>query len=251
LVSRAQSAVPKYLQVAHSLRDEIVRGKRRPGDELPSERELAEQWDISRPTATRALAVLRNEGLAEARQGSGTFVRSKPRLNRRAPDRYAKSRRLGHVYEPGARATILAAELVPVAPEEVVAELGIGASDPAIRRRRLISDSSGPVELSTSWFDGRLGDRAPRLLEMANIAEGTVAHVERALKRRAVTARDMIGARLATSEEKRRLDLAGSRPAVLVVRHSVRDLDGGVLEFVEAVYSPERWAFEQEYAIPT
>lgn len=70
-----EQVLPKYLQVADHIRGQIVRGELAPGDEVPSEREIAEQWNVSRPTATRALAALRAEGLVEARQGSGTFVR--------------------------------------------------------------------------------------------------------------------------------------------------------------------------------
>ena len=52
--------------------------RRRPdrlGTRLPSERELTEALGVSRTTVTRAYAVLRDSGYAEARQGSGTFTR--------------------------------------------------------------------------------------------------------------------------------------------------------------------------------
>ena len=81
-----QEVLPKYLQVANHYRDQIVSGALPPGVEIPSERQLAAEWGISRPTATRALAALRNQGLVEARQGSGTFVREQTQLYRRARD---------------------------------------------------------------------------------------------------------------------------------------------------------------------
>jgi GntR family transcriptional regulator len=64
------------MQIARFIRDQVICGELKPGDEVPSEREIAEVWEVSRPTATRALAALRAEGLVESRRGSGTFVRS-------------------------------------------------------------------------------------------------------------------------------------------------------------------------------
>lgn len=46
-----EEAQPKYLQIAHYIRDQILRGDLRPGDEVPSERQLAADWKVSRPTA--------------------------------------------------------------------------------------------------------------------------------------------------------------------------------------------------------
>jgi DNA-binding GntR family transcriptional regulator len=67
---------PPYLQVARHLQERIERGDLRPGDRVPSEREIADQWGVSRATATKVLGALRTAGLVEARRGSGTVVRS-------------------------------------------------------------------------------------------------------------------------------------------------------------------------------
>lgn len=52
----------------------ILRGILRPGDRLPSERELAEKLGVSRPSLRDAVAALQNQGLLETRAGSGIFV---------------------------------------------------------------------------------------------------------------------------------------------------------------------------------
>lgn len=67
---------PPYLQVARHLRERIQTGDLRPGDRVPSEREIVEEWGVSRATATKVLATLRADGLVESRPGSGTTVRS-------------------------------------------------------------------------------------------------------------------------------------------------------------------------------
>src|SRR5437870_2941574 len=134
-----QSALPKYLQIANHIRQQIIRGELRPGAEVPSERQIADDWRVSRPTATRALAALRAEELVEARQGAGTFVREQPRLHRRARDRYERARSTGKVYVPGERAEITHAETAP-APEAVAVALGVPTGAKVVRRRRIVVD---------------------------------------------------------------------------------------------------------------
>jgi DNA-binding GntR family transcriptional regulator len=244
-----EEAPPKYVQIANHVRDRIIRGDLKPGDEIPSERQIVEEWGVSRPTATRALAALRAEGFVEARQGSGTFVRAQPQLKRRARDRYARSRETGKAYTEGEWSEIVAAERVP-APDHVAAELRLKPGAPAIRRKRLIYDASGPLEASVTWFDGALAKAAPRLLERTRIRQGTLAYVEQVTSRRGQMARDWIGARQASAEEAADLKLPRKGAAVLAVRHLTLDAVGRPLEFVEATFPPDRWTFEQEYPIP-
>src|SRR3954463_10244030 len=96
---RVQEVLPKYLQIAGHIRDQIVRGDLRAGDEAPSERDIAASWDVARPTAARALEVLRGQGLVVSRQGSGTYVQ--PAAAPRARERYDRARVLGGMYGAG------------------------------------------------------------------------------------------------------------------------------------------------------
>lgn len=52
----------------------ILRGLLRPGERLPSEREMAERMAVSRPSLREAIAELQNRGLLVSRAGSGVFV---------------------------------------------------------------------------------------------------------------------------------------------------------------------------------
>lgn len=54
------SEKPPYRQVAEHLRDRIVDGEFKEGDQLPSERDLVRDWHIARGTATKALGLLRS-----------------------------------------------------------------------------------------------------------------------------------------------------------------------------------------------
>jgi GntR family transcriptional regulator, transcriptional repressor for pyruvate dehydrogenase complex len=61
-------------QVARMISDEILAGRFQVGDQLPTERELAETFDVSRNVVREAIARLRFEGAVEPRQGSGVYV---------------------------------------------------------------------------------------------------------------------------------------------------------------------------------
>jgi len=67
--------VPIYLQVKSYILDKIKAGEVSPGTKLPTERDLANQLGISRNTVSTAYKELLLEGVLEARQGRGTFVK--------------------------------------------------------------------------------------------------------------------------------------------------------------------------------
>jgi DNA-binding GntR family transcriptional regulator len=69
--------VPQYRTMATDLRTMIESGELRPGDALPSEAALADQYGVSRGTARHALAELEGAGLVESFHGKGRFVRDR------------------------------------------------------------------------------------------------------------------------------------------------------------------------------
>ena len=70
----ASLAVPVYAQVVEQVRTLIALRALRPGDKLPSVRELAAQVRINRNTAAKAYQLLEAAGVLETRVGQGTFV---------------------------------------------------------------------------------------------------------------------------------------------------------------------------------
>ena len=64
----------KYLVLANSLRSDILSGKYRKRQKLPSENELCKKLGLSRQTVRQAIETLDAEGILERRQGSGTYV---------------------------------------------------------------------------------------------------------------------------------------------------------------------------------
>ena len=70
-----QPGAAVYAQLAARLRDDILSGRLKPGQRLPSETDLQQQYGVARLTARRAVAVLRAEGLVVVHIGHGVFVR--------------------------------------------------------------------------------------------------------------------------------------------------------------------------------
>lgn len=74
VVPRAQPVVHPYAQIAAHFRALIEAQKLAPGASFPSIAKIAKDWNVSRPTAQRAIALLRREGLLRSEHGRGTFV---------------------------------------------------------------------------------------------------------------------------------------------------------------------------------
>jgi GntR family transcriptional regulator, transcriptional repressor for pyruvate dehydrogenase complex len=63
-----------YEQIVQQIEESIVKGALKPGDQLPSERELAQRFGVSRTAVREAVKALREKGLVEAFSGRGTFI---------------------------------------------------------------------------------------------------------------------------------------------------------------------------------
>jgi len=71
---RAVEKKRAYEDIVIQIRDLIVNGKLKRGDQLPPEYELSERFKVSRPTIREALRTLATHKLVESRQGEGTYV---------------------------------------------------------------------------------------------------------------------------------------------------------------------------------
>uniref|UniRef100_A0A182TCN1 HTH gntR-type domain-containing protein n=1 Tax=Anopheles maculatus TaxID=74869 RepID=A0A182TCN1_9DIPT len=69
------SKKPIYRQIADTLRQQIANGELKPGDALPTEALLREQYGVSRVTVRQALKLLTEERVIESLQGSGWYVK--------------------------------------------------------------------------------------------------------------------------------------------------------------------------------
>lgn len=208
----------KYEQIADDLRTRIANGEFGPGELLPSGRDLAEQWDVSRATVVKAYDVLRNDGLVVARQGSGFTVVETP-IARPAGGRRADAPRVSG----GAPFRRLGTPDRVVPSQEVGGLLGLKAGETALRRARLVLLEDGaPATLVTAWFPPEIADAAPRLSMQGPIAEGTTHYVRRQTGRSPFEGVDVKTVRLASSDEAELLEVE-QPAAVAVVVHVAYD----------------------------
>jgi GntR family transcriptional regulator len=66
--------VPLWRRIRQDIQGQIAAGVLKPGDKLPTTKELAEQYDTSGVTVRKAVEVLIEAGVLEGRQGIGVFV---------------------------------------------------------------------------------------------------------------------------------------------------------------------------------
>ncbi|MGW1738154.1 TetR/AcrR family transcriptional regulator C-terminal domain-containing protein [Nocardia sp. NPDC001965] len=94
--SQSQQPEPPYRAIAAAIRARIASGDLRPGDRVPSIRQIAQRWGVAVATATKVTAVLRAEGLVESRVGSGTVVSASAAPGRPAVPAPAVGKRPGN-----------------------------------------------------------------------------------------------------------------------------------------------------------
>jgi GntR family transcriptional regulator len=73
-----RDATPLYAQLERALRAAIAAGRLRPGDQLPTVRELAVELQINANTVARVYAELERNDVLETRRGVGSFVAATP-----------------------------------------------------------------------------------------------------------------------------------------------------------------------------
>lgn len=146
IVSRKQ---PLYDQLVDALRGKIE-SELGPGDILPSERELAEAYGLSRTTVRKALDEMESLGLVARRQGRGTFVAESSREATDLMHAYSftdQMRRMGRT----PRTEVLEFGIVE-APRQVAENLGLRLGERVYRMRRLRLADEVPMMVETSYL---------------------------------------------------------------------------------------------------
>ena len=111
--------VPLWEQIAARVRVAIAAGELRPGEPLPSVRELARRLRVNPATVAQAYRELAREGFVETRHGAGTFVKEVETERRDRERRLRAGDLVRRLLEDGARLGITIAELEDAFEEEV------------------------------------------------------------------------------------------------------------------------------------
>jgi GntR family transcriptional regulator len=73
-----RSGVPIYIQVVDQVQQLVISGKLKPGDQLPTVRQLASELRVNFNTIARAYRMLDEEGVISTQQGRGTYIIDEP-----------------------------------------------------------------------------------------------------------------------------------------------------------------------------
>jgi GntR family transcriptional regulator len=229
---RAAPQQPASRRIAEDLRTAIESGQLSPGDKLPSERALAEQYNAARNTAREAIRLLAEQGLVTARQGRGVFVREPQRLFRFGSDRYArKNRETGltpfrlEAKRQGKEARIDVVSIERETPPRDVAErLKVPADEASVvhRENHYFADDE-PVQIVSTFlrWDEAQGTL---LMQPKSGKDGIYGRLEE-LGHVMTRVRDEISTRMPSPEEAAVLNLLPGVP-VLEVLHTSLDQDG-------------------------
>jgi len=229
---------PLYMQLERILREAILDGSLGQSEALPTERELADRYNISRITVRKALTDLQREGLLTRRRGAGTFVapreeRSFSGLPSFSADALAGSRTTHSLWVERETDTVTADESMQLG-------LAPGAQVHRLKRLRYADNTPVAIEISVVPAYCVLGDLdADDSLYSALFAGGNP--VLRALQRlRAVAL---------TPEEAQLLAVEAGSPGLFVERRSFLR-DGRTAELTRAWYRGDASDLVAEIAVP-
>ncbi len=227
---------PLYHQLKQIVRAEIERGTYQPGDRIPTESELIQDYGVSRITVRQALDELEAEGIVVRRHGKGTYVAEKRieqdlvRLTDFVEDMEVaglapSSKVLAFTREPASREVAEALTLLPG--EEVV------------RVDRLRQANGRPIACDTTRLPLRFG----LLLSEETLATETIYHILETRYGIPVEAGTFhITAATATPEQIRLLEVAPSTALLLIQRISYTI--GNMPVYVqERYYRPDRVSY--------
>ncbi len=229
------SPMPLYYQLRTSLLEQIQQGALKPGDPIPTERELIARFGVSRITVRQAVNSLMVDGLLYRRQGLGTFVRSARIEQELATLTGFAEEMIFRGLTPGAR--VISAEMRE--PEsEVAAKLRLQPGEKVFCLVRVRLADGEPMALEVTQYPAEMGQRlAAENLEgsLYDLLEGKFGVV-------LDWADQTIESVLADETTARQLAVKRGTPVLLVERVTYGQ-DGRSLEYCRSLYRGDRYAY--------
>ncbi|MCI0375896.1 MAG: GntR family transcriptional regulator [Lacticaseibacillus paracasei] len=146
---RSQAVTPLYEQIRNEIRQAILDGNLKRGEQLPSESDLCTHYEVSRITIRKALTLLTDEGLVIRRQGKGSFVAPTDKVQGELDRTLSFS---DYVTQHGmtSDAHVLKREVVKDA--NIAATLNLEADADLFAIQRILSANNIPMMIETSWY---------------------------------------------------------------------------------------------------
>jgi GntR family transcriptional regulator len=231
LPRRLSQRSPKGEQLRAILEDLIA--QLRPGDALPSERELAERYGVARTTVRGELMRLASEGTVERVQGRGTFV-AEPRVAQASTLSSFTEDMRARGLTPGSR--VLAQE-VQASSEVVAGHLGVEPGTPVVLVRRLRLADGDPMALEDAYLPAaRFAGLEDADLESASLFALLAERWDVAL----ATAEERVLAVEIVGDDANLLRVAPGR-AGLLFQSVQRDVDDAVVAWSSSLFRGDRY----------
>lgn len=228
---KSRNGIPAYQRIQGKLRKIIEAGDLRPGDAVPSERELARIHDVSLMTARHALASLEQEGAVERRRGVGTFV-SAPKIH--------FNKLMSYTEQMGSRSLtagskVLLAKIIDDE-QDVNARLSLSPKSRVVKLERLRHAAGEPFALETCYLSAA---QFSGLLTAPLQRESLFATLERDYNVELGYADEEVDA---TAADPRTADLLGvpKREPLLRIRQAIYSTKGVVIMYVLGLYRSDR-----------
>lgn len=240
-------------RIAEHYRQQIRDGALRPGQRLPSVREMSEEHEAATATIRAAMGWLRTEGWIVTTQ-RGSFVADEAVNTATPADRLERIRRTGSVLAEGETKQVLAASLI--VPPLYVAELfDQDPGEQVVRREYIIGSGKQRLALEVDWYPKAFAELVPDLVSTAPGAataehpgrgNDLLAQIEAATGRTVTHGRDAMHGRACDQREAAALGIIAGSP-ILAGAHEWSDADG-VLVYGEWCL-PDRLTIGYEYKI--
>ncbi len=223
--------IPLHVQLATLLKAQIVAGVFTAGASLPSEREMCEQYNISRTTVREALHQLEREGLVHKFAGRGIFV-SEP-LSKLAIHVSLRGYTADVKREGGFPASsLLNATILNEPPREILDHLQLDSHDEVVKIVRLRYNNNVPLALHTVFLNHRL---CPHILDHNLSKESLFNILNEKYDLKLMKAQEQIYACLANQEELNLLSIAYPA-AVLRSERTIYTESDQIIEYSRATY---------------
>jgi GntR family histidine utilization transcriptional repressor len=233
----AKSELPAYEQVKAWIRGHIASGDWRPGDPVPSEAALMQQFGVSRMTVNRALRELAGEGLVDRVQGSGTRVAQLHRISSKLTirDIHDEVTERGHVHT---------ARVLHVAREKAGAplarSLGVRAGSTVFHTVLIHMENGVPIQYEDRYVNPAA---APQYMDTDFTQTSPTLHL---LRHAPLTeASYSIEACLPTADEARELAIKRADPCLAMMRRTVSGAH--VASVARLVYPGTRYSFAGQF----
>lgn len=224
-ILKSDERLPLYQQLADTLRQEIIDGKRRPGDRVQSENVLADEYEMATGTVRQALSQLVSAGLLERMHGRGTFVR-RPSFDQSLFRFFRFRGASGESVIPESRILKRAVEAMP---SHVARQLGLEESTDgiSISRLRLIEKLS--VQIEEIWLPYE-PFRAFMDIPLSEIGELLYPVYDVHCDKLVAQATESLTAEIASIQHGRMLQVDAGTP-LMVIERIAKDYSGTPVEW--------------------